>query len=282
MNILITGGKGMLGTDLSRILSRTHSVYPAGREQMDIISLSATREFVDRFRPDLVIHTAAFTDVDGCERDPDRAFQVNAIGAANVAAVCQEKQTPLLVISTDYVFNGLGRERFSEFDAPDPINAYGRSKLAGERLALQNCSKTTILRTQFLFGTNGDCFPKKLLRQVESVEKLHVVSDVWGVPTSSYDLALLIDRMIKDPLPHGIYHFNNRGEPITFYDLACYIFRVKGLDTERLAPIESSQRKSVASRPIYSVLDRAMLRLQGWEYLIRPWHLALDEFLNST
>jgi dTDP-4-dehydrorhamnose reductase len=291
MKILVTGGRGMLGTDLCAALDREHEVTAVGSAEMEVTSADAVRACVARERPDWILHCAAYTDVDGCERDPDRAFRVNALGTWHVALASAEQDSALLVISTDFVFDGEKRAPYTEFDAPRPINQYGASKRAGEELALRACPRCTIVRTQWLYGLQGNCFPETILRAAAGYppersegrvrRSLRVVDDQIGAPTFTRDLAAKIAELIgttkrQDLLP--IVHINNAGE-CSWHEFAVAVLRGSGIDTP-VTPIAARDWPSPTRRPAYSVLRRYALELTGKDDM-RPWQEALAEYLSE-
>jgi dTDP-4-dehydrorhamnose reductase len=286
MKILVTGGRGMLGTDLCAVLRREQMVVPVGRAEMEITSRAAVEACVKRERPDWIVHCAAYTDVDGCERDPDRAFAVNATGTEHVAAAAAEHGSALIVISTDFVFNGEKREPYTENDTPHPINRYGASKLAGEERALRACPRTTIVRTQWLYGLHGNCFPETMLRAAASGRPLSVVHDQIGAPTFTRDLAAKIAQLVtameraspdQERLPQ-IIHINNAGA-CSWHEFAVAVLRGAGIDTP-VTPIAARDWPSPARRPAYSVLGRCALQSMGSDDM-RPWQAALAEYLSE-
>jgi len=292
MRILITGAAGMLGTDAGRIFSEYgYEVIPTDVglgavgeiRSLDITDFDATRKFFVESRPDLVFHGAAYTNVDGCERDPDLAHKVNALGTWNVASATEESGAALVVISTDFVFDGTKRERYTEFDAPNPLSHYGASKLAGENLARAACRRCYVVRTSWLYGVHGKNFPYTILNLAKTKPELPIVADQIGTPTYTVDLVEAIIGIIQTPL-YGVYHVSNGGET-NWQGFAEAILEKNGLSGVRVRPITSedyAQRfGSPTKRPAYSVLRHYVLELQGKDTL-RPWEAALDAFLESA
>lgn len=292
MRILITGAAGMLGTDAGRIFSEygyeviPTDVGPAAVGEirsLDITDFGATRKFFAESRPDLVFHGAAYTNVDGCERDPDLAHKVNALGSWNVASAAEESGAALVAISTDFVFDGTKRERYTEFDAPNPLCHYGASKLAGENLARAACRRCYVIRTSWLYGIHGKNFPYTILNLAKTKPELPIVADQFGTPTYTVDLVEAIIAIVQTPL-YGVYHVSNGGET-SWQGFAEAILEKNGLSGVRVTPITSedyAQRfGSPTKRPAYSVLRHYALELQGKDTL-RPWEEALDAFLASA
>ena len=292
MRILITGAAGMLGTDARYILAQQgHEIVPtdvgpaASGEirPLDITDVSATRALLSEVRPDMILHGAAYTNVDGCERDPDLAYQVNALGTWVVASAAEEIGAALVAISTDFVFDGTKRERYTEFDLPNPISRYGASKLAGENLARAACRRCYVVRTSWLYGVHGKNFPYAILNLAKTKPELPIVADQFGTPTYTIDLIEAIAEIIQTPL-YGVYHVSNGGET-SWQGFAQAILAKSGLTHLPVVPITSDEYAqrfgSPAKRPAYSVLRHYALELQGKDTL-RPWEDALDAFLASA
>jgi len=228
-------------------------------------------------RPSMVIHCAAWTDVDGCERDPGRAFQQNAQGARNVAAACAETGSGMVYISTDFVFDGEKGEAYTEFDPPNPLSAYGASKLAGEQAVSRLVASSYLVRSAWLFGPRGRNFVGAILEAARAKDEIAVVSDQIGSPTYARDLAEAIGRLIvSGPLTPGTYHLVNEGA-CSWSELAAEALRIAGL-TARVRPIPSSEWPSPTRRPAFSALRSRWLELRGLRGL-RPWKEALADYI---
>ncbi|MBV9849520.1 MAG: dTDP-4-dehydrorhamnose reductase [Armatimonadetes bacterium] len=292
MRILITGAAGMLGTDARRILAEqghtllSTDVGPAATgtiAPLDITDIHALRAVFGEFRPDVVLHGAAYTNVDGCERDPDTAHRVNALGTWAVAGAAEEVGSALVAISTDFVFDGQKGDRYTEFDAPSPVSHYGASKLAGENLARHACHRTYIVRTSWLYGVHGKNFPYTMLALAKTKPELPVVADQIGTPTYTVDLVNTISEIIEAPL-YGVYHVSNGGE-CSWADFARAVLQKTGLGHVPVRGITSDEYaemfKSPTRRPPYSVMRHYALELMGRDDL-RPWDAALDDFLASA
>ena len=278
MRIAITGAAGQLGQDMMTELAAHHDCHGISRTAADVTDFATLSRCVAAHRPDLVIHSAAYTDVDGCERDPDRAYRVNAVGTWNVAAAANQCGAAVAVIGTDFVFDGEKREPYTEFDATNPLSHYGASKQAGEQAALRANPRTYVIRTQWLYGVHGRNFPYAILRAAARGE-VRVVADQVGAPTYSPDLARMIGRIIETPR-YGIYHANNAGA-CSWYDFAVELYRLAGLDTAIIRPIPSAQYPTPTRRPAYSVLRRHALELMGLDDA-RPWQEAAREFIEAA
>ena len=281
----------MLGTDAQRILAELgHEVLPTDVgpaatghiHPLDITDPDAVRALFSSVRPDLVFHGAAYTNVDGCERDPDLAHRVNALGTWVVASAAEEIGAALVAISTDFVFDGAKGERYTEFDKPYPISHYGASKLAGENLARHSCRRTFIVRTSWLYGVHGKNFPYAMLNLAKSKPELPVVGDQVGTPTYTVDLAETIEHIVKTNL-YGVYHVSNAGET-SWAGFAEAVLKKTGT-TVPVRPITSEEYAAMfgspTRRPAYSVMRHYALELQGKDTL-RPWPDALDDFLAEA
>lgn len=279
--ILVTGAEGQLGSELVKVLSDGYLIIPAGRADFDITHFEATRNFIKEAQPDAIIHTAAFTDVDDCENQQDKAFNVNAVGTKNVAIVAKEIDVRLFYISTDYVFDGTKEDPYLETDKPNPVNAYGKSKLLGENFVKEQLHKFFIIRTAWLYGLGGKNFVKTMLNLARRGKQLQVVDDQRGTPTYAVDLA----RQIKKLLPltsYGTYHCVSQGN-CTWYEFALEIFKspnTRDLKPITIRPVTSEEFSRPAKRPKNSVLKNHMLKLQGLD-IMPPWEGSLREFMTT-
>lgn len=273
MRYLITGAGGMLGHDLQRSLAH-REVTALGRTDLDVTDPEAVRVAVAGH--DVIINASAYTKVDAAEDHEDEAFAVNAQGTENLAKAADQVGARFVTISTDYVFSGQANTPYPENTPRAPLNAYGRSKAAGEELALAAYPDGTfIVRTAWLYGEHGGNFPKTMVRLAASHDTVSVVNDQRGQPTWTHDLADQIVTLLDHEAPAGIYHGTNSGET-TWYDFAKEVFRLSGLDPERVLPTDSSAFVSPAPRPSYSVLGH-----DGWARAavepMRPWADALAD-----
>lgn len=294
MNILITGCKGQLGTELVRnfergytelgmpdILKSENNVIAIDVDELDITDLKAVKDFLGENVFDCVINCAAFTNVDGCETSFDAAFKVNAIGARNLAMACRDCGAKLIHVSTDYVFAGDGSVPRSECDIPAPKSTYGSTKYLGEQYVREFCPKYFIVRTAWLYGYYGKNFVKTMINVGRKFGKLTVVDDQRGNPTNAADLAHHIIKLAGSE-EYGVYHATGGGE-CSWYDFALEIIRLAGVEAE-VSPCTSAEyaaaHQRVADRPSYSSLDNAMLRVTvGDEF--RPWQEALEGFMRN-
>jgi dTDP-4-dehydrorhamnose reductase len=276
MRVLVTGAGGQVGQELSRVLS-SHIVDALTKEDMDITNEYVTAKAIDSFQPEVVIHTAAYTNVDGCERDPETAIRVNSEGTRNVAVASRQVGASLVYISTDYVFDGTKGEPYVESDTPNPLGWYGRSKLAGEENVRLLTTKHQIVRTAWVFG-NGNTFVRNILRRAAGGQEMFGVTDEVGSPTWARDLAIGLSQLIEHQ-QYGTFHLTNSGS-VSRYDymteilrLAEYSLPVVGLDT-----VEFQKRFPLPTRrPQYSVLANQNAAALG--ITLRPWRAALKDFL---
>jgi dTDP-4-dehydrorhamnose reductase len=286
--VLIIGAEGMLGRDVCMRFAPHFALVTASRRsgeiRLDITDGESVRQAVAEITPDVVVLCAAYTDVDGCERNPEEAYRVNAFGAANVASACVDAGARLLFISTDYVFDGAKRSGYTEWDTPRPLNVYGASKLAGERWIREICPRHWIVRSAWLYGWGGRCFPQTILNAAREGRPLRVVNDQTGSPTFTRDLADVLLQMVQQNVAYGTYHAVNQGSA-TWYEVACEVIR---LATERrllsgevsVTPVSSPEWLSPTRRPACSVLRMERLRWAGI-CLPRHWKEALQEYIRQ-
>lgn len=277
MRIFITGGEGQLGRAL-RLAFDAHQFVVPKESALDVTDGEAVQATIGDARPDTVIHCAALTDTAQCEREPELAHAVNAIGAENVARACARAHARLVAVSTNEVFDGSARDAYQERDLPRPLNAYGASKLAGEQRAATACRDTLIVRTAWLYGAGGEHFPAKVLRAASVGGPLRFVIDEIASPTSAVDLALAIRALLERSAGAGVYHLTNDGEA-SRYTWAQEILRLAHID----APVEAITTSVLRAsgyegpeKPSYSVL--ANTRARGLGIVMRGWREALAEY----
>lgn len=275
MKVLITGSNGMLGHDLIDVLNDKHELILTTSKTLDITDEEHTVEFIKENKPDIVINSAAYTDVDGCEENRKLAFSVNGEGVRNLAIGCREADCPLVHISTDYVFNGKNDTPWVEDDEIDPISVYGKSKLEGEQAIQEILDKFFIVRTAWLYGVNGGNFPKTMLELAKTHDELTVVYDEVGTPTYTPDLAEAIGKLIETDY-YGIYHITNSGS-CSWCEFAKYIFEIAGVDV-KVTPVTASEFARPAPRPSYSVLNNKKWVDNGFEPL-RSYKEAIKDYL---
>ena len=275
MRIFITGNRGQLGRELLRALS-DHTLDGSDLPELDITDADATRRTIEAARPDIVVHAAALTDTRLCEDDPDLAHRVNGLGTRNVAIACRDAGAALLYVSTNEVFDGLKGESYAESDAPNPINAYGRSKLEGEEQARALVDRFYIVRTAWLYGGGRD-FPSKILAAASQQPELTVVTDEIATPTLAGDLAQAIARLVEIGV-YGVYHFTNSGECSRF-EWAREVLRLAGRSDVALKPTTLAEYNAYPPKPPYTALrNEAGARLG---ITLRPWQKALAEHFAS-
>lgn len=282
MKILVTGAGGQLGRDLLVALEAPghHEVIGLTHRQLDVADRDAVLGASTTLRPDAIVHAGAWTAVDACEADPDRALAVNALGPRHVAEGARITGAHLLYVSTDYVFDGTKAAPYHEWDDPNPMSVYGRSKLGGEREVMALVPSAAIIRTSWVCSRHGANMVKTVLRLADEHPVLRFVDDQRGHPTFTDDLAAMIRRLLVARLP-GIFHVTNQGET-TWYEFARAILAAAGLDADRVEPITTADLTPPrpAPRPANSVLDNTALRLQGIP-LLADFHEPLERTVKE-
>lgn len=276
MKILITGSNGMLGHDLISALKENHELILTTSKTLDITYRNRVIEFIKRNNPDIVINSAAYTDVDGCEENQETAYSINGEGVRNLALGCSEIDCPLVHISTDYVFNGKNTFPWVEDDETGPVSVYGKSKLKGEQAILETIDKFFIIRTSWLYGINGGNFPKTMLELAKNHSEITVVYDEVGTPTYTPDLAKAISQLIETDY-YGIYHITNSGS-CSWCEFARYIFEIAEKDVD-VIPVTASEFARPAPRPHYSVLENKKWIENGFKPL-RSYKDAVKEYIE--
>lgn len=275
MRVFLTGCKGQLGRALSQTLAE-ETLAGCDLPELDITDREAIRRAILDFRPDVVIHAAAWTDVDGCAREPERAFRVNALGTQNVALACAEAGAAMLYISTNEVFDGTATEPYREWDPVRPINPYGRSKAAGEWFVSHLLTRFYIVRTAWLYAPGGRNFPHRILQLADERGALRVVVDEVSNPTYAPDLAAAIAALIRTGA-YGIYHLTNSGY-CSRYEFARAILRLSGREHIPVEPITLDQFRRDSTPPRFAPLANTAAAALG--IVLRPWEEALVEFLR--
>lgn len=280
VRVLVTGAGGQLGRDLLSALERA----PAGRRcvvgvdhaTLDVADRDAVHGAVLGVEPDVVVHCAAWTAVDACEADPERAFRTNALGTRHVAEACRRAAAHLVYVSTDYVFDGTAGP-YCEWDTTNPLSVYGRSKRGGE---LEAGPESTIVRTSWVAGRHGANFVATMLRLAAGDGPVRVVVDQLGAPTFTEDLAAAIARLAIERRP-GIFHVTNTGET-SWHGLAEETFHLAGADPGRVQAITTAELDPPrpAPRPMRATLDNLAWRLSGFEHL-PPWQDSLERLVRA-
>jgi len=278
MKVLVTGAAGMLARDLVPCLQkRGHETLTPPENDLDITRIDAIRKQTCGFGPDVIINCAAYTRVDQAEREEPLANVINGLAVQNLCLVCQEEDIPLVHFSTDYVFDGTKAGPYTIYDQPNPINAYGRSKLLGEKYVLWLLHKFYLVRTSWLFGLHGTNFVETMLNLAKRQNQVSVVNDQKGCPTWTQHLSETVVSLIESGR-YGVYHATN-SRPTTWFEYAREIFRIAGTGTEVL-PITSDQFPTAATRPKNSVLDPFPLpEVIGRE--MPTWQDALQRYLEE-
>lgn len=282
--VTVIGSAGQLGTDLVRVLERAggYRVFPLTHTDVECTDAQSVRRALLTVSPDIVINCASFVRVDDCEDYPEKAFQVNALGARNVAQVCGDLNVVCVYISTDYVFDGQKKTPCAEGDQPGPVNVYGASKLAGEYLVRASCPKYFVVRTAGLYGLAGSSgkggnFVESMIRLAREGSPIRVVNDQILSPTYSADLAGMIERLIHTEA-YGLYHVSNSGQ-CSWYQFADQIFALLSL-RPNFGPTTTAAYGAKARRPAFSVLAQTALERLGLDRL-RPWPEALRAYLHE-
>jgi dTDP-4-dehydrorhamnose reductase len=278
--ILVTGSNGQLGMELQQLAPS----YPGfefiftTRQELPLDNAEAIDNLISLNQPQYLINCAAYTAVDKAESEKELAYRVNAEAAGIIAATCRQSNIQLIHVSTDYVFNGMGKVPYKEDDPTDPVNFYGDTKLEGEKKVIAANSSSIIIRTAWVYSEFGKNFVKTMLRLMADKQEISVVSDQSGTPTYAADLAEAILMIIDNTssanagwLP-GIYHFSNEGE-ITWFDFAIAIRELSG-SLCKVNPIPTSDYPTPAKRPFYSVLDKAKIQ-QTFGIPAREWKQSL-------
>lgn len=275
MRIVITGSAGQLGQALQQVLS-SEDLLLLHLPEFDITNYEQVQHVITSFFPQVVIHAAAYTDVDGCERKPEMAYRVNALGTQNVALACQSCDAAMVYISTDYVFDGTKNEPYWEWDSPNPQSVYARSKLAGEYYTQTLLHKFYIVRTAWLYSRTGENFVKTVLRLADEHNELRFVTDEVGSPTYAPDLAKALQRLIAYPL-YGIYHLTNTGV-CSRYEWAKAILELAGRPDFPLFPTQGYVRP--AKVPARCELRNFCAATQ-LGITLRPWREALVDYFHG-
>jgi len=286
--IWLIGNKGMLGQDVEKLFKRKRLSYLASDKEVDITDYPILQEFTKNIKLAWIINCSGYTEVDKAEKEIEKAFLINRDGVRNISKIAIEKQAKLIHISTDYVFNGEKKFHLSytEDDKTGPINLYGESKLAGEREIKENLKEYFIIRTAWLYGMGGKNFVFTMLKLFKEKEEIKVISDQWGSPTYTVDLAEVILKIINnDSDSFGIYHFTNEGVT-NWYEFAREIYRkskklgiIDSIKEVEIRAIETKEYSTPAQRPKWSWLSKEKIKRE-LSLDIRNWEDALTDFLS--
>lgn len=278
MRVLVTGVSGQLGYDVMKVLNgRNIDCLGTGRNDLDITDSEATSKFIMNYRPDAVIHCAAYTAVDKAEDNPELCKAVNEEGTNNIAKVCKEIDAKMVYISTDYVFPGTGDQAYEANDITGPLGVYGKTKLGGELAVKEQLKKYFIVRVSWVFGKNGNNFVKTMLKLGQTHDEVNVVCDQIGSPTYTVDLAVLLCDMVMTD-QYGTYHATNEGF-CSWAEFAKEIFNEMGYMT-RVNAIPSSEYPTRAERPLNSRMSKKSLDKANFGHL-PTWQDALKRYLKE-
>jgi dTDP-4-dehydrorhamnose reductase len=280
MKVVVTGAKGQLGQDvMKQLLAQNHEALGTDRDDLDITNEADVLKFISEVKPDVILHCAAYTNVDAAEADRDTAYQVNAVGTENMAKAAKAVDAKILYISTDYVFDGTASEPYEVDHPTEPIGVYGETKFAGEEMLKKYVEKYFIVRTAWVFGIGGNNFVKTMIRLGEERGEVGVVHDQVGSPTYTVDLASFMLELMKTD-KFGTYHATNGGV-CSWYEFAVEIFKQTGMDQVKVSPLTTDQFPRPAKRPAYSVLSKQKMEEVGFTPL-RDWKEALAAYLAET
>ncbi len=277
MKVLVTGASGMLGHALMKQFRPKYQVVGASREDANLMVSEAVNDLLKAHQPSVVVHAVAYTDVDGCEADPQRAWRDNAQVTLHVAQACRVVGATMVYISTDYVFDGSKNEPYSEEDAPNPINVYGQTKLRGEQYVQETLDRYLIIRTSWLYGPHGKNFVDTIRRLASERNELRVVDDQRGSPTYTMHLAAAISKLVEKQ-QYGLMHATGSGQ-CTWFDFSRLIVQLCGRIHVRVLPISSVEAGRPAKRPANSVLKNTRFAQTGFGPLAF-WQDALAEYLQ--
>ena len=277
MRYFITGARGQLGATLVDMLPED-SVFAIDLPEYDVTDMEAVKQAFDGQTVDVVIHCAAYTDVDGCARNPEMANLVNAIGTRNIAHICAEYGAAMVLLSTNEVFDGRKPYSYTEQDIPGPINPYGESKLAAERYTLDILERYYIVRTSWMYAAGGANFVHTILDLASQGEDISVVTDELGAPTCAQDLASAIIELV-DRAPYGVYHLVNSGH-VSRYGFARHVLNLSGYSSLPMKPILLEEYQRESCPPRNGILSN--WSASGYGITLRPWQAALGDFLTHV
>lgn len=279
MKVLVTGANGQLGYDVVKELQKQNiECCGATRQDFDIVDFNATEKFITNYKPDVVIHCAAYTSVDKAEDEQGLCYLVNASATESIAEICRKINAKMLYISTDYVFDGIKDGFYEVDDKPNPINVYGKTKLLGEQAVQKILDKYFIVRISWVFGEHGNNFVKTMLRLGKERKEISVVADQYGSSTYTADLAPLLVEMIQTD-KYGIYHATNEGV-CTWAEFAEEIFKIAGMDV-KVNHIATAEYPTRAKRPMNSRLGKEKLFQNSFKAL-ENWQTSLKNFIEEN
>jgi dTDP-4-dehydrorhamnose reductase len=271
MKVLVTGSKGMLGSDLCILLAKnSFEVIPVTQQDFDITDKLKCEIFLNAIDFDAMVHCAAYTNVDGAENDRKTAFAVNATATQYLSQITAHKNVPIIYISTDYVFDGTKNSPYKPSDTTNPLNVYGESKLTGEQF-VKSSPKHYIVRTSWLYGIHGSNFVETMLNLAKTQPFLKVVDDQFGCPSWTCDVAEGIIKLLKTQQPYGTYHLCGGGQT-SWFDFAREILKTAKIEKE-VIPVKTNEFPRPAQRPAFSVMDN--------DGLLRDWKEALKDYMKN-
>jgi dTDP-4-dehydrorhamnose reductase len=277
MRVLVLGANGQLGSEFQNFLEGRVEVFAFNHSELDTLDFKG---LIDRFialSPDVVINCAAYTKVDQAEKEQGLAYQINVIGAKNVSYASFKVKAKVVYFGTDYVFDGMKNSPYNEFDKPNPISVYGKSKLLGEIYTKEFNPNHLILRISWLYGINGSNFVKTIIRLAKEKGELKVVNDQFGTPTYTLDVVKQTWKLIqKDSV--GLYHAASLGKT-TWFEFARRIVEKLNLSA-KVVPIKTDELPALAKRPNFSVLENYLLKIEN-KNIMRSWEEAFDDFVNN-
>lgn len=282
MRLVITGSEGILGSAL-RLQYKSDDILSFDlKNGYNIFDFNNSIKIIKDFNPDIIIHCAAYTNVSKAEKDEENAFKINVYGSRNIAQAAAALNIPIVYVSTDFVFDGRKAEPYNEFDIPNPLSVYGKTKYYGESITKELCSKFYIIRTSWLYGSNGENFVTKMMKLGKSNDSLSIVHDQIGTPTYAEELAEHIKLVIDNGL-FGTYHLSNKGFT-SWADFAEEIFRITNIECKvtKITSDEFMEKfKDYTQRPKYSVLENMSLEL-NLKNNFSHWKDALKKYLRSN
>ena len=279
MNILITGCKGQLGSEIQRLAEdidpEEFQFIFTDKDELDITDRNAVYDFVERNNIGTIVNCAAYTAVDKAEADAELCELLNQAAPTYLAEAIDSMGGSMIQISTDYVFDGTNHRPYTEDDLTNPQGVYGRTKLAGEEGVIRSCVGAMVIRTAWLYSSFGNNFVKTMLRLGKEREALGVVADQTGTPTYARDLAMAIIEILRQGIIPGVYHYSNEGTT-SWYDFTKAIHRIAGINTCSVKPIHTEDYPTPAKRPHYSVLDKTKIK-STFNISIPWWEDSLKE-----
>ena len=277
MKIILLGVSGQLGWEFQNFLQDKVELFPFAHSDLDILDSRKLNDTFETIKPDVVINCAAYTKVDKAEDESETACKVNLIGAKNVSFAAFKTNSKIVYFSTDYVFDGEKRSPYTEFDQPNPLSIYGKSKFYGELFTEEHNPDFLILRISWLYGYKGSNFVKKIVELSKENKELKVVNDQVGTPNYALDVVKETWKLIQEDRV-GLFHSSNSGKT-TWFEFANRIVEKLSLEAS-VVPITSEEFKAAAKRPLYSVLENYLLKLEGLD-MMRPWEDAFEDFVGT-